>query len=120
MQQRGVGRALIEGDEGHVGDACEALERPTDLSARVEAERTWTHLVDHHAQRRGCGDPTQLGMVAQQAADAERVGCAPRDDLIGLAQRGGRRGMTTGPPMGAPPSFEGWTCRPPPGGRIRT
>jgi len=40
VQQSRIRRALIERQERHVRDSGEPLERPSDLSSRIDSERS--------------------------------------------------------------------------------
>ena len=74
MQQRGIRPPLIVRKEGDVGDAGEPLERAPHLASCVDAERAGAHAVHHDAHRGLPDDAAQLGVIAQEACDAERVG----------------------------------------------
>jgi hypothetical protein len=96
VQQRRIRGALVEGNEGDVGDAREAFERATDLTAGVESERAGAQLIhDHHDGRRP-GQTPQLGMIAQEPADAERIRRGDGDDRVGFGEDGGGRRVPPG------------------------
>ena len=68
MQEGGIRRTLVEGQEGHIRDAGEAVQRPADLTARVDAERSLAHLIGDDGDARGGADETaQFGVIAQEA-----------------------------------------------------
>jgi len=52
VKQGRVGGALVERKEDDVSDAGETFEGPSDLPARVQADRSRPHLIDHDRDRR--------------------------------------------------------------------
>ena len=68
MQQCSVCGTLIEWQEDDVGDAREALQGASDLSARVDPQRPRPHLIGDHDDPHGRPDQcAQFGVVAQEA-----------------------------------------------------
>lgn len=97
VQQGGIGCALIVGQEGHVRDPREALERAPDLPTRVDSQRTRPHLIgDDGDPGGGPHQSSEFGVVTKETRDREGIGGGDGDYDIGLAQHGGRRGMTPG------------------------
>jgi hypothetical protein len=95
VQQRRVRRPLVERQEDDVFDAPEALQRPAHLPARVDSQRALADAVDHDDERRRGGEPTQLGVIAEESADAQRIRRRDRDDQIRLEQGGGGGRMSS-------------------------
>ena len=95
MQESGICRALIQGQERDIGDTREPFEGAPDLSSSIDPERPWSDLIDDDGDRGRRGEATQLRMVADESADAQGICGGDRHDQVGLGQGCGRRGMAT-------------------------
>ncbi|MES2866331.1 MAG: hypothetical protein V4703_06175, partial [Actinomycetota bacterium] len=89
MQQGGVRRALIEGQEGDVGDAGEPFQRASDLTTGVDPQRTGAHLIRDDGDVSGRADESaQLGMIAKEPRHRKRVGRSDGHHDVRFAQHG--------------------------------
>jgi len=96
VQQRRVGRALVERQEHDVSDAGEPLQGASHLPAGVYPEGPRADLVHDHDHGRGRREAAQLRVIAEEPADAQGIRRGDRDDQIRLAEGRRRRGMTSG------------------------
>ena len=95
MQQCGVCGTLILREERHVSDPAEPIEGAADLATGIDPERAGADAIGDDDDGRGSDDAAQFRVVAEEAADAQRIGRGDGDDQVGLLQRRERRGVSS-------------------------